>query len=338
MNHKSVPELICPAGSYQAAIAATENGADAIYMGFQDATNARHFPGLNMNERKMTKAIDFIHKHRKKILIAINTYPQTDNFNQWTQTIDKAVNAGADALILADIALMDYCHTKYPATNIHISVQASATSADTINFYKQMFDIKRVVLPRVITIEEIERIHNKTDIPLEIFGFGGLCVMTEGRCFLSGHLCGDSPNTFGACSPAEKVKWNSSDKGLECLLNSHILDIFSENDSAGYPTPCKGRFLMDGKPIYPFEKPSTLNSLHLIPRFTASGVSAIKIEGRQRSPAYVAKVTSVWRKALNHFADSPSTFNIRCKEWNSELMEFAEGMNITSGCYDKGWY
>ena len=112
--------------------------------------------------------------------------------------------------------------------------------------------------------------------------------MAEGRCLLSSYATGDSPNNKGVCSPAHAVRWVERDGNLDARLNNIMIDQYAPGEPAGYPTLCKGRFLVDGEVDHALEEPTSLNALSLLPRLLAMGVSAIKIEGRQRSPAYVA--------------------------------------------------
>jgi collagenase-like PrtC family protease len=145
-------------------------------------------------------------------------------------------------------------------------------------------------------------------VEIELFAFGGLCVMVEGRCLLSSYACGDSPNTFGACSPGHAVRWEQTPKGMETRLNGVLIDRYADNEKAGYPTLCKGRFEVQGETYYALEEPTSLNSLELLPEMARLGIAAVKIEGRQRSPAYVAQVTKVWRAAIDSVKRAPESF------------------------------
>jgi collagenase-like PrtC family protease len=107
-------ELVCPAGSLPALRAAVDNGADSVYMGFRDGTNARNFPGLNFDERAAREGIRYARERGRKVLLALNTYPQPQGWNIWTGAVDKAAELGVDALILADIGLMRYAHKTHP--------------------------------------------------------------------------------------------------------------------------------------------------------------------------------------------------------------------------------
>ena len=141
-------ELVCPAGNLPSLKAAVDNGADAVYVGFRDATNARHFAGLNFTARTVEQAVAYAQARGRKIYVAINTFPQPAGFERWAEAVDEAARLGVDALILADIGIMDYAHARWPDLRLHVSVQSSVTNADGIRFYHENFGIRRVVLPR----------------------------------------------------------------------------------------------------------------------------------------------------------------------------------------------
>ncbi|MBE93407.1 MAG: protease, partial [Idiomarina sp.] len=248
-------ELLCPAGSIPALKAAIENGADAVYVGLKDETNARHFAGLNLNQMKLSEAADYVHKHGRKLHVAINTFAHACSWEKWRQAVDDAVLAGADVLIIADLAVLAYAAERYPRVERHLSVQASATNAGAIRFYQQ-FGVSRVVLPRVLSMQQVRALARTTDVELEVFAFGSLCIMAEGRCYLSSYLTGESPNTAGACSPAAFVEWDEQHNKLESRLNGVLIDRFDENEKAGYPTLCKGRFSVDDEIYNVLEEPT----------------------------------------------------------------------------------
>lgn len=126
---------------------------------------------------------------------------------------------------------------------LHLSVQASATNSAAVRYYAENFNVKRVVLPRVLSIHQVKQLSRNIPqgVELEVFAFGSLCIMAEGRCYLSSYMTGESPNTVGACSPAKYVRQETS-TGLESRLNDILIDSYGEGENAGYPTLCKGRF------------------------------------------------------------------------------------------------
>lgn len=329
-------ELICPAGGLPALKAAVENGADAVYIGFRDGTNARNFPGLNFDEAEARAGIEYAHERNVRVLVALNTYPRPSQFDKWCRAVERAANIGADALILADIGLMQHAVDNYPDLRLHLSVQASATNPEAIGFYARHFGIKRVVLPRVLSLAQVKAVSQQVDVEVEVFGFGSLCIMVEGRCALSSYVTGDSPNSNGVCSPAKAVSWKETASGRESRLNNVLIDIYGPQEPAGYPTLCKGRFVTNGERNYALEEPTGLNVLEILPELVNAGVNAIKVEGRQRSPAYVSHVTRIMRMAIDSCLEDPSHFTPE-DVWMTQLDKVAEGVRHTLGAYHRSW-
>ena len=330
-------ELVCPAGSLPALKAAVDNGANCVYLGLRDATNARNFAGLNFDEAAIQNGIRYAHAQGAKVFMALNTYPQAGNPGLWRTALDKAADMGVNAVILADPGLMQYAASRHPTLRLHLSVQGSATNFDAINFYREQFGIVRAVLPRVLSLSQVQQVIAKTPVEIEVFGFGSLCVMVEGRCALSSYVTGESPNTHGVCSPPKAVRWQETPKGLESRLNGVLIDRYATGENAGYPTLCKGRFdVGDEHDYYAVEEPTSLNTLELLPQLLKMGVRAIKIEGRQRSPAYVAQVTKVWREAIDHCRSNPHRYAPK-PAWMSSLDAVAEGQQHTLGAYHRPW-
>ena len=337
MTETAAPiELVCPAGSLPALKGAVDNGADCVYLGFRDATNARNFAGLNFDDAQISQGIGYAHARGRKVLLALNTYPQADSWKTWREAVDRAAGAGIDALILADAALMAYAAERHPGLRLHLSVQGSATNYEAINYYRRHFGIQRAVLPRVLSITQVGQLIAHTPVEIEVFGFGSLCVMVEGRCALSSYATGESPNTHGVCSPAKAVRWQEAPRGLEARLSGVLIDRYASGENASYPTLCKGRFEVAGEEYYAIEEPASLNSIELLPQLIQLGVRAVKIEGRQRSPAYVAQVTRVWREAIDAYRDNPQRYSVR-PHWMGALDSVAEGQQHTLGAYHRKW-
>ncbi|SFT35627.1 ubiquinone anaerobic biosynthesis protein UbiU [Halomonas saccharevitans] len=329
-------ELVCPAGNLPALKRAVNEGADAVYFGFQNTTNARQFAGLNFTDKRAGEGIEYAHARGKRVFCAINTYPQPDGWAMWTRAVDQAAELGVDALIMADMGLLDYAARRHPGLDRHLSVQGSATSHEALRFYHEQFGIKRAVLPRVLSITQVRDLAKQSPVELEVFAFGSLCIMAEGRCYLSSYLTGESPNTRGVCSPAAHVRWEETPRGLESRLNGVLIDRYAEGERAGYPTLCKGRFAVDGETYHAIEEPTSLNTLELLPELAELGISAVKIEGRQRSPAYVSKVAGIWRQALDRVARAPGHFRTD-PAWMAGLGELSEGATTTLGAYERRW-
>ncbi len=334
---RSKPELVCPAGSLRALQAAVDAGADAVYLGLKDATNARNFAGLNFDDAQVREGVAYAHARGAKVLMALNTFADARQPDPWFRAADKAVSLGADALIAADTAVMAWCRRQHPQLRLHLSVQASATSHAAIEFYRERYGIQRAVLPRVLTIQQVAQVVRQSSVDIEIFGFGSLCVMVEGRCALSSWVTGQSPNNAGVCSPPSAVRWSESrDGGVDARLNTVLIDHYTPTEARAYPTLCKGRFEVEGRREYALEEPTSLNTLELLPQLMDIGIAAIKIEGRQRSTAYVEQVTRVWRNAIDRAAADRARFAVAPHE-AAALARHAEGQQHTLGAYDRPW-
>jgi collagenase-like PrtC family protease len=332
-----VPDLVAPAGSLRALTQAIDAGADAVYLGLKNATNARNFAGLNFDDAQMRDGVAYAHARGRQVLMALNTYADARDEGPWRAAVDAAAALGADALIVADAAVLAYARDHHPGLRLHLSVQASATSHVAIEYYRQRYGIQRAVLPRVLTLQQIQQVIRNTEVEIEVFGFGSLCVMVEGRCALSSYATGQSPNTAGVCSPPAAVQWVEGPGGVEARLAGVLIDRYGPQEPRGYPTLCKGRFSVGeaSAPDYALEEPTSLNTLALLPQLLASGVRAIKIEGRQRSPSYVAGVTRVWRQALDSLR-SGERYSV-LPAWQQELGRWAEGQQSTLGAFDRPW-
>jgi putative protease len=323
-------ELVCPAGTPAALRAAVETGAQTIYCGFADETNARNFPGLNFDRAEMAAGIAYAHARGSKVLIAINTFPQAGAEPLWHRAIADAETAGADAVILADIGLLAHAAEYHTGLRRHLWVLPAAANPDVINFYSETFGVKRVVLPRVLTVDEIAVISREIDVETEVFVFGGLCVMAEGRCSLSSYATGKSPNMNGVCSPASHVHYTEEPAGLTARLGGFTIHRTAKGQPAPYPTLCKGCFTSGGQTGHVFEDPVSLDATQLIPALARAGVTALKIEGRQRSRAYVAEVVRSFRAALEAHAAGHSMPA-------AALAKLSEGQAATTGAYAKTW-
>lgn len=328
------PELVCPAGTPAGLRTAVDAGADAVYCGLQNETNARNFPGLNFTPAELEQAVAYAHARDAKVLLAVNTFPPAGRFDLWRQAVDLAAIVGVDAVIVADMGVADYAAQTHPNLRLHLSVQAGASSPEAIRFYCEEFNVKRVVLPRMLTVAEIAELHRQIPCEIEAFIFGNIGMMAEGRCSLSNYVTGVSTNMDGVCSPAADVHYEEDAKrNLTTRLGDVVIDRFACGESAGYPTICKGRYRCDVKAegYYAFEEPVSLNLSALLPDLMRAGVTALKIEGRQRSRAYVKEVVSAFRKAVDELmAGREAAF--------ASLLAVTEGRRETEGTFrTKRW-
>lgn len=328
------PELVCPAGTPAAMRTAVDAGADAVYCGFQNATNARNFPGLNFTEDELGRAVTHAHQGGTKVLLAVNTFPPAGKVDLWRSAVDRGAEIGVDAFIVADIGVADYIAKNHPGVRLHLSVQAAASNPEAIKYYCQEFGVKRVVLPRILTVPEIKTLAGEIPCEIETFIFGNHGLMVEGRCSLTNYITGQSTNLDGVCSPAADVEYRRDEDGnLSTRLGEFTIDCFSCDETAGYPTICKGRYLTPARDegYYAFEEPISLNLSSLLPELMAAGVNALKIEGRQRSRAYVKKVVSAYRRAVDDIMSGR-------EPPLADLVALTEGQKETEGAFkSKKW-
>lgn len=328
------PELVCPAGTPAGLRTAVDAGADAVYCGFQNATNARNFPGLNFTPAELEKSLAYAHERGAKVLLALNTFPPAGKFDLWREAADLGARLGVDAFIVADIGVADHIARSHPDTRLHLSVQAAASSPEAIRYYCREFGVKRVVLPRILTVPEIRDVAAEIPCEIETFIFGNHGLMVEGRCSLTNYVTGLSTNMDGVCSPAADVHYDrGADGTMTTRLGDVTIDRFGCDETAGYPTICKGRYHAphreDG--YYAFEEPISLNLGRLLPGLIGAGVHAFKIEGRQRSRAYVRKVVGAFRAAVDQVlaGQEPAL---------ADLVALTEGQKQTEGAFKtKKW-
>lgn len=312
--------------------AAVEAGADAVYCGLRDATNARNFPGLNFSAAELADAVSWTRSRGARVLVAINTFARAGAVAPWRTSVDAAVAAGAHAIIAADLGVLAYCRDAHPDQRLHLSVQAAANSPEATTFYARTYGVRRVVLPRVLSAHEVAELVRQAQVEVEAFVFGGLCVMAEGRCALSSYATGRSPNLSGVCSPPEDVTYDRRPDALIPRLAGLAMDRLGPGEPAGYPTLCKGRFEAGGQTGYLFEEPVSLNAMNLLQSLKAAGVTAVKIEGRQRGKAYVARVTAAFRQAIDALERGEPL-----DRFEGRLTHLAEGGRETVGAYRKRW-
>jgi collagenase-like PrtC family protease len=331
-------QLVCPAGSPPALRTAIDQGADAVYLGFRDRTNARAFPGLNFSDADIAAGVAYAHARGRKVYVALNTWPSPAGLAAWRSAVDRAAALRVDAIICADVGVLDYAAHQHPGLPRHLSVQASATTHVALRYYRERFGIARAIIPRVLSVQQVERLCAQDIVPIEVFAFGSLCIMVEGRCQLSSYVTGESPNRHGMCSPPKFVHWDEEPGGVRRVsLNGCVIDRFGPDEPAGYPTVCKGRYAVAGEIFHALEEPTSLNTLDLLPRLQAAGVAALKIEGRQRGQAYVGAVTSIWRQALDRLAAGAGQWTSD-GAWQRELARLAEGHQTTLGPYHRSWH
>lgn len=347
-------KLHVPAGNLECLEIAINCGADAVYFGFNTASNLRNFKGINFSYADAKRGIDCLHKAGKKAIITINSYPQKEELSICYKAIDKAATMQTDGVILSDLGLLSYTKDKYPGLDIHLSVQAGACDMETINYFAEEFGVSCVVLPRVLTLKEIAHLSAKTDVRLEAFGFGSLCINYEGSCHLSSYVTGESTNTIGTCSTPRYLSFDQTDRVI-ARINGKAINSFSHSEigydahlSDGLPTEelaqwgnhflinrrqlCKARYMLNGGNDFQLNGFVYLNTLSLLPELISSGISAIKIEGRQRNVSYIKEITTMFREAIDLYYDSESEYEEQAA-WDYSCRRQFPDIAASTTCY-----
>jgi putative protease len=296
------PELLAPAGDWECARAAVENGADAIYFGL-DRFNAR-MRAQNFTEADLPKLMEFLHRRGVKGYVTFNTLVFAHEMADAEQFLRALIAAGVDAAIVQDVGICRLIRMLSPDFPIHASTQMTITSAAGMDFARQL-GCCLVVLARECSIQDIGKINRaqSAPLPLEVFVHGALCVAYSGQCLTSEALGGRSANR-GECAQACRMPYD-----LIC---------------DGQPVPLGDRrYLLS---------PQDLAGLEVLPDLIRAGVASLKIEGRLKSPEYVANITRVYRQALDKLRADPAAAPRLAGQAHYDLeMAFSRGLHT-------GWF
>lgn len=290
-------ELLAPAGSFESVKAAVNNGCDAIYIGGKNF-NARHYAS-NFSDDDIEKIIDYCHLRGVKVFITLNILYKEKEIKDVLKFAEKMYKIGADAFIIQDIGLFSILKNYLPDIRFHASTQMTIHNLEGVNFLKDIgFD--RVVLSRELSLNDIKYITENTSIEIETFVHGALCVCYSGRCLMSS-LIGERSGNRGRCAQPCRLKYSliNDDK---TLINDYLL---STKD---------------------------IMTVDILDKLIESGIDSLKIEGRMKSPEYVALVTKTYRKYIDK-TDS-SNFNLEKNDVKELTQIFNRGGDSSKGYYN----
>lgn len=292
------PELLAPAGDATCLRAAIENGADAVYFGLDHGFNARA-RATNFQLDGLAETMATLHGRGVRGYVTLNTLAFSDELPEVERTARRLVEAGVDAVLVQDLGVARLLKTLCPELELHASTQMTLTCAEAIRVAASL-GVERVVLARELSLEEIRQIAAETTMPLEVFVHGALCVAYSGQCLTSESLGGRSANR-GQCAQA-------------CRLPYELI--------------CDGRDVDLGDQKY-LLSPQDLAAYSLIPELIGAGVCSFKIEGRLKTPEYVANITRHYRRAIDEALAG------RAAEFNSTDVEEME-LSFSRG-FSHGW-
>ena len=295
---KSKPELMAPAGNWTMLSAVVNSGADAVYFGVEKLNMRSKAVNFKLNE--LGKLIAYCKQKRVKTYLTLNSIILEDEIKDLNEIISVAKKAGVDRIICWDLSVIQKCQ-EYDIP-FCISTQASISNSLGVEFYKKL-GAARVVLARECSLIEIEEIRKKTDIEIEAFIHGAMCVAISGRCFMSHHLFGKSANQGDCIQPCRR-EYEIYDKTIDKSLIIGEDYVLSPND---------------------------LCTIEFIDKLIEAGINSFKIEGRKRSPEYAAKTVSVYRRAINLYFQGKLTDEFK-KDLLREL-ETVYNRGFSSGFY-----
>ncbi len=266
MNKKY--EILAPAGSFEALRAAVQNGADAVYLSGKEF-GARKFAN-NFSNEELIEAVNYCHVRDVEVYVTVNTLVFNHELEKLKKYIDFLYYVGVDAVIVQDIGVLNYIRNTYPDLEIHCSTQMSVQTVEDIK-YLESLGANRVVLGREMTIEDIKKAKGETNVQLEVFIHGALCISVSGQCLMSSMIGGRSGNR-GSCAQPCRQKYTlyniDKDQNHESIEGDHLLS------------------------------PKDLNTIENIKDIVDAGAFSLKIEGRMKSPEYVATVVGAYKLAL----------------------------------------
>lgn len=286
------PELLAPAGNMEKCKIALRYGADAVYLGGK-MFGLRAFAN-NFSIEEIAEAAAYAHGLGKKVYVTVNIFAHNEDLARLPDYLLELQQAGVDALLISDLGVWNVARQTVPEMPLHVSTQANTSNWAAVQAWKAL-GAERVVLARELSLEEIREIGARTDVELEAFVHGAMCISYSGRCLLSSYLTGRDGNR-GACAQACRweyslIEKNRSDEGFDI-----------EEDE-------RGTYVMNSKDLCLIDH---------IPDLIEGGICSLKIEGRMKSIHYVATVVSVYRKAIDAYWNDPKKYQVT-DEWRQEL-------------------
>lgn len=295
-----VPELLAPAGTLEKLKIAIHYGADACYIGGENY-GLRSRAG-NFNYEEMAEAVEFSHSRDAKVYVAANMVTHVGDEEGAGDFFRTIRDIGIDAVIISDPALMQICASQAPGLEMHLSTQQSAVNYETLNFWQEV-GLTRCVLGREVSMEEIAEIRRNTDVEIEAFIHGAMCISYSGRCTLSNHMAHRDANRGGCC---QSCRWKYSLYDMPIYGDKEMIDV-------------KDNGLED-----PFAMSAVdLSMINHIPDIINNGIDSLKIEGRMKSIHYVSTVCNVYRKAIDSYLADPDNYEVK-QEWIDELWKTAQ--------------
>ena len=292
MRRIQKPELLAPAGNMEKLHMALLYGADAVYLGGK-MFGLRAFAS-NFSLAEMDEAVAFAHSLHKKVYVTVNIFAHNEDINNLPDYLRNLQAIGVDALLISDFGVWSVAREIIPEMPLHVSTQANTTNWAAVKAWENL-GASRVVLARELSFTEMKEIGSKTEVELEAFVHGAMCISYSGRCWLSSYLTGRDGNR-GACAQVCRWEFNLTEKNRP----GEVYDVAGDE---------QGTYIMNSK---------DLCLLPYLPQLMEAGICSFKIEGRMKSAHYAASVVSVYRRAIDACWRDPQHFTVK-QEWLDEL-------------------
>lgn len=292
MRRIQKPELLAPAGNMEKLHMALLYGADAVYLGGK-MFGLRAFAS-NFSLAEMDEAVTFAHSLHKKVYVTVNIFAHNEDINNLPDYLRNLQAIGVDALLISDFGVWSVAREIIPEMPLHVSTQANTTNWAAVKAWENL-GASRVVLARELSFTEMKEIGSKTEVELEAFVHGAMCISYSGRCWLSSYLTGRDGNR-GACAQVCRWEFNLTEKNRP----GEVYDVAGDE---------QGTYIMNSK------------DLCLLPylfQLMEAGICSFKIEGRMKSAHYAASVVSVYRRAIDACWRDPQHYTVK-QEWLDEL-------------------
>ncbi|MDP4177521.1 MAG: U32 family peptidase [Bacillota bacterium] len=290
------PEILAPAGNFEKLKAAIDFGADAVYLG-GSKLNLRAFAD-NFDTEKLKQGISYAHERGKKVYLTMNVFPHNQDLNGLEEYLIEVRDLGIDALIVSDAGIIMTAKEVVPEMELHLSTQANNVNYKSALYWHKQ-GIKRIVLARELSLNEIKEIREKLPetCELEAFVHGSMCISYSGRCLLSNYMTGRDSNR-GECAQPCRYKYYLTEEKRP----GEYFDINQDD---------KGTYIMNSKDLCMIE---------YIPELVEAGITSFKIEGRMKSSYYVAAVVKAYRMAVDSYFEDPKSYKLN-KKWLEDLMK-----------------
>jgi putative protease len=292
MRRIQKPELLAPAGNMEKLHMALLYGADAVYLGGK-MFGLRAFAS-NFSLAEMDEAVAFAHSLHKKVYVTVNIFAHNEDINNLPDYLRNLQAIGVDALLISDFGVWSVAREIIPEMPLHVSTQANTTNWAAVKAWENL-GASRVVLARELSFTEMKEIGSKTEVELEAFVHGAMCISYSGRCWLSSYLTGRDGNR-GACAQVCRWEFNLTEKNRP----GEVYDVAGDE---------QGTYIMNSK---------DLCLLPYLLQLMEAGICSFKIEGRMKSAHYAASVVSVYRRAIDACWRDPQHYTVR-QEWLDEL-------------------